>query len=36
MRCGRLANKATNGNDGLVWQHKGSGYNVKNVSNENG
>jgi hypothetical protein len=21
-----MANKATNGNDGLVWQHKGSGY----------
>ena len=21
-----MANKATNRNDGLVWQHKGSGY----------
>jgi hypothetical protein len=21
-----MANKATNGNAGLVWQHKGSGY----------
>ena len=21
-----MANKATNGNGGLVWQHKGSGY----------
>ncbi len=21
-----MANKTTNGNDGLVWQHKGSGY----------
>jgi hypothetical protein len=21
-----MANKATNGNDGLVWQHKGAGY----------
>jgi hypothetical protein len=21
-----MLNKATNGNDGLVWQHKGAGY----------
>jgi hypothetical protein len=21
-----MANKATNGNDGLLWQHKGGGY----------